>query len=65
MYAGYTYLHFRRVDSDGRSDPSHLFKASTTYRLSGPLDRLILGAGVKAQTNIRAFPARPGSRWMV
>lgn len=26
VYAGYTYLHFRRVDSDGRSDPSHLFK---------------------------------------
>lgn len=60
LYAGYTYLHFRRVDSDGRSDPSHLFKASTTYRLSGPLDRLTLGAGVKAQTNIRAISSPAG-----
>ncbi|MDR2315159.1 MAG: TonB-dependent siderophore receptor [Pseudomonas sp.] len=60
VYAGYTYLHFRRVDSDGRSDPSHLFKASTTYRLSGPLDRLTLGAGVKAQTNIRAISSPAG-----
>ena len=60
LYAGYTYLHFRRVDSDGRSDPSHLFKASTTYRLSGPLDRLTLGAGVKAQSNIRAISSPAG-----
>lgn len=60
VYAGYTYLHFRRVDSDGRSDPSHLFKASTTYRLSGPLDRLTLGAGVKAQSNIRAISSPAG-----
>lgn len=60
IYAGYTYLHFRRVDSDGRSDPSHLFKASTTYRLSGPLDRLTLGAGVKAQSNIRAVSSPAG-----
>jgi len=60
VYAGYTYLHFRRVDSDGRSDPSHLFKASTTYRLSGPLDRLTIGAGVKAQTNIRAISSPAG-----
>ncbi len=60
VYAGYTYLHFRRVDSDGRSDPSHLFKASTTYRLSGPLDRLTLGAGVTAQTNIRAISSPAG-----
>ncbi|MBJ9977405.1 TonB-dependent siderophore receptor [Pseudomonas sp. S75] len=60
VYAGYTYLHFRRVDSDGRSDPSHLFKASTTYRLSGPLDRLTLGAGVTAQSNIRALSTPAG-----
>ena len=60
VYAGYTYLHFRRVDSDGRSDPSHLFKASTTYRLSGPLDRLTVGAGVKAQSNIRAISSPAG-----
>ncbi|MHC6223468.1 TonB-dependent siderophore receptor [Pseudomonas sp. X10] len=60
VYAGYTYLHFRRLDSDGRSDPSHLFKASTTYRLSGPLDRLTLGAGVTAQSNIRATSTPAG-----
>ena len=60
VYGGYTYLHFRRLDSDGRSDPSHLFKASTTYRLSGPLDRLTLGAGVTAQTNIRALSTPAG-----
>jgi len=60
VYAGYTYLHFRRVDSDGRSDPSHLFKASTTYRLSGPLERLTLGAGVTAQSNIRALSSPAG-----
>lgn len=61
VYGGYTYLHFRRVDSDGRSDPSHLFKASTTYRLSGPLDRLTLGTGVTAQTNIRALSTPAGA----
>jgi len=60
VYAGYTYLHFRRVDSDGRSDPSHLFKASTTYHLSGPLDRLTVGAGVTAQSNIRALSSPAG-----
>lgn len=60
LYAGYTYLHFRRLDSDGRSDPSHLFKASTTYRLSGPLERLTLGAGVTAQSNIRALSSPAG-----
>ncbi|AQW66953.1 TonB-dependent siderophore receptor [Pseudomonas parafulva] len=60
VYAGYTYLHFRRVDSDGRSDPSHLFKASTTYHLSGPLDRLTVGAGVTAQSNIRAISSPAG-----
>nr|WP_314476924.1 TonB-dependent receptor [uncultured Pseudomonas sp.] len=60
VYAGYTYLHFRRVDSDGRSDPSHLFKTSTTYHLSGPLDRLTVGAGVTAQSNIRAISSPAG-----
>ncbi|WP_442964024.1 TonB-dependent siderophore receptor [Pseudomonas sp. MM211] len=60
VYGGYTYLHFRRLDSDGRSDPSHLFKASTTYRLSGPLDRLTLGTGVSAQSNIRALSSPAG-----
>lgn len=60
VYAGYTYLHFRRVDADGRSDPSHLFKASTTYRLSGPLDRLTVGTGVTAQSNIRALSSPAG-----
>ena len=60
VYGGYTYLHFRRVDSDGRSDPSHLFKLSTTYRLSGPLDRLTIGGGVTAQSNIRAVSSPAG-----
>lgn len=60
VYGGYTYLHFRRVDSDGRSDPSHLFKLSTTYHLPGVLDRLTVGAGVTAQTNIRAISSPAG-----
>lgn len=60
VYGGYTYLHFRRLDSDGRSDPSHLFKASTTYRLSGMLDRVTLGTGVSAQSNIRALSSPAG-----
>lgn len=60
IYGGYTYLHFRRLDSDGRSDPSHLFKASTTYRLPGALERLTLGTGVTAQTNIRATSTPAG-----
>jgi outer membrane receptor for ferric coprogen and ferric-rhodotorulic acid len=60
VYAGYTYLHLRRTDADGRSDPSHLFKASTTYHLSGALDRLTIGGGVIAQTNIRATSTPAG-----
>ncbi|QLF93708.1 TonB-dependent siderophore receptor [Pseudomonas sp. ABC1] len=60
VYGGYTYLHFRRVDSDGRSDPSHLFKLSSTYRLPGELNRLTLGAGVNAQSNIRALSSPAG-----
>ncbi len=60
VYGGYTYLHFSRLDSDGRSDPSHLFKASTTYRLSGMLDRVTLGTGVSAQSNIRALSSPAG-----
>lgn len=60
IYGGYTYLHFRRTNADGLSDPSHLFKASTTYHLSGPLDRLTVGGGVTAQTNIRATSTPAG-----
>ncbi|BAP42297.1 TonB-dependent siderophore receptor [Pseudomonas sp. StFLB209] len=60
VYGGYTWLHFRRLDSDGRSDPSHLFKLSTTYHLSGALDRLTVGTGVTAQTNIRALSTPAG-----
>ncbi|MNI22343.1 Ferripyoverdine receptor precursor [compost metagenome] len=61
VYGGYTYLHMRRLDADGRNDPSHLFKASTTYRLSGDLDRLTLGTGVTAQTNIRVTSTPAGA----
>ncbi|WP_300727130.1 TonB-dependent siderophore receptor [Pseudomonas sp.] len=60
VYGGYTYLHFMRLNADGQSDPSHLFKASTTYRLSGPLDRLTIGTGVTAQTSIRATSTPAG-----
>ncbi|GGJ88776.1 TonB-dependent siderophore receptor [Pseudomonas matsuisoli] len=60
VYGGYTYLHFRRLDSDGRSDPSHLFKLSTTYRMPAPLERLTMGAGVNAQSNIRALSSPAG-----
>lgn len=60
VYGGYTYLHFRRLNADGQSDPSHLFKASTTYRLSGALDRLTVGTGVTAQTSIRATSTPAG-----
>ncbi|MDZ5603960.1 TonB-dependent siderophore receptor [Pseudomonas sp. RP23018S] len=60
VYGGYTYLHFRQTDADGRQDPSHLFKASTTYRLSGLLERWTLGAGVTAQSNIRAVSSPAG-----
>lgn len=60
VYGGYTYLHFRRQNADGLSDPSHLFKASTTYHLSGPLDRVTVGGGVTAQTNIRATSTPAG-----
>ncbi|WP_368044864.1 TonB-dependent siderophore receptor [Pseudomonas koreensis] len=61
VYGGYTYLHMRRLDADGRNDPSHLFRASTTYHLSGALDRLTLGAGVTAQTNIRVTSTPAGA----
>jgi outer membrane receptor for ferric coprogen and ferric-rhodotorulic acid len=60
VYGGYTYLHFRRVNDDGLSDPSHVFKASTTYQLSGNLERLTVGTGVVAQTNIRATSTPAG-----
>ncbi len=60
VYGGYTYLHFRRTNADGLSDPKHLFKLSTTYHLSGPLDRLTVGGGVTAQTNIRATSTPAG-----
>ncbi|WP_445619343.1 TonB-dependent siderophore receptor [Kushneria sp. Sum13] len=60
VYGGYTYLHFRRVDSDGRSDPSHLFKLSTTYQPAGLLDRWTFGGGVYAQSNIHAVSSPAG-----
>lgn len=60
VYGGYTYLHFRREDEGSRADPSHLFKASTTYRLSGLLDQLTIGTGVTAQTNIRTTSTPAG-----
>ncbi|GHC15583.1 ferric-rhodotorulic acid/ferric-coprogen receptor FhuE [Kushneria pakistanensis] len=60
VYGGYTYLHFRKVDSDGRSDPSHLFKLSTTYQPAGMLDRWTFGGGVRAQSNIDAVSSPAG-----
>lgn len=60
VYGGYTYLHFRRIDSDGRSDPSHLFKLFTTYAPNGFLDRMTFGAGVYAQSNIHAISGPAG-----
>lgn len=60
IYGGYTYLHFRRVDSDGRSDPSHLLKLSTTYEPSGFLNRMTFGGGVYAQSNIHAISGPAG-----
>ncbi|WP_456269663.1 TonB-dependent siderophore receptor [Kushneria sp. AK178] len=60
VYGGYTYLHFRRVDSDGRSDPSHLFKLSTTYQPAGMLDRWTFGGGVRAQSHIDAVSSPAG-----
>ncbi|WP_438768341.1 TonB-dependent siderophore receptor [Kushneria sp. TE3] len=60
VYGGYTYLHFRSIDSDGRSDPSHLFKLSTTYQPAGMLDRWTFGGGVRAQSNIDAISSPAG-----
>ncbi|SFC61991.1 outer-membrane receptor for ferric coprogen and ferric-rhodotorulic acid [Kushneria avicenniae] len=60
VYGGYTYLHFRRVDADGRSDPSHLFKLSTTYQPAGWLDRWTFGGGVYAQSHIDALSSPAG-----
>ncbi|WP_110686355.1 TonB-dependent siderophore receptor [Salinicola aestuarinus] len=60
VYGGYTYLHFRRVDSDGRSDPSHLFKLSTTYAPGGSLNRWTFGGGVYAQSHIDAVSGPAG-----
>lgn len=60
VYGGYTYLHFRRVDSDGRSDPSHLFKLHTTYEPAGLLNRWTFGTGVYAQSNIDAISSPAG-----
>ncbi len=60
VYGGYTYLHFRRIDSDGRSDPSHLFKLHTTYEPAGLLNRWTFGTGVYAQSNIDAISSPAG-----
>ncbi|MCP1314123.1 TonB-dependent siderophore receptor [Halomonas sp. 707D7] len=60
VYGGYTYLHFRRIDSDGRSDPKHLFKLSTTYAPTGALNRWTFGAGVYAQSDIDAISSPAG-----
>lgn len=58
LMAGYTFVTSR--DDAGASisseTPHHLFKASTSYRLSGALQALTLGAGVQAQSHY-AFPA--------
>jgi outer membrane receptor for ferric coprogen and ferric-rhodotorulic acid len=61
VYGGYTYLHFRRLDANGRTNPSHLFKLSSTYHVPAPLERLTVGAGVNAQTNIRALSSPAGA----
>lgn len=60
VYGGYTYLHFRRVDSDGRNDPTHLFKLSTTYAPGGFLNRWTFGTGLYAQSNIHAISSPAG-----
>ncbi|MFG6667683.1 TonB-dependent siderophore receptor [Halomonas sp. HNIBRBA4712] len=60
VYGGYTYLHFRRIDADGRSDPKHLFKLSTTYAPAGALNRWTFGTGVYAQSNINAISSPAG-----
>ncbi|MBZ5487707.1 TonB-dependent siderophore receptor [Halomonas aquamarina] len=60
VYGGYTYLHFRRIDSDGRSDPSHLLKLHTTYEPAGLLNRWTFGTGVYAQSSIDAISSPGG-----
>ncbi|WP_447927255.1 TonB-dependent siderophore receptor [Vreelandella sp. EE27] len=60
VYGGYTYLHFRRIDSDGRSDPSHLLKLHTTYEPAGMLNRWTFGTGVYAQSSIDAISGPAG-----
>uniref|UniRef100_UPI003C79FBC1 TonB-dependent siderophore receptor n=1 Tax=Pseudomonas veronii TaxID=76761 RepID=UPI003C79FBC1 len=61
MAAGYTYnsAKYRKdanPDNEGRlfaSDlPRHLFKANTTYRLPGELERWRIGGGITAQNTI-------------
>lgn len=61
MAAGYTYnsAKYRKdanPDNEGRlfaSDlPRHLFKANTTYRLPGALERWRIGGGITAQNTI-------------
>lgn len=51
-YAAYTYLYVNDPSTSARSDPRHLIRLDTTYRLPGNLHRFTLGGGLTAQGGI-------------
>lgn len=61
IYGGYTYLHSHNPNPNANApgpggsfsnDPRHVLRFNTTYRLTGSLNKLTLGAGVTAQSKI-------------
>jgi outer membrane receptor for ferric coprogen and ferric-rhodotorulic acid len=61
VFAGYTYLDYKPVDSSEstRDDPRHAIRLSTRYQLPNQWNRLAIGGGMSAQSskNVRSGPA--------
>jgi outer membrane receptor for ferric coprogen and ferric-rhodotorulic acid len=64
LSGGYTYLHAREADGDQAvpTQPKHLFRLSTSYRLDRWVPGLKVGAGITAQsaTWSESWYGRPG-----
>lgn len=61
IYLGYTYLHVKDDNTQERTDPKHVVRLNTTYRLPGQWRKLTVGGGVSMQSHTVAvpFPGRP------
>lgn len=62
IYGAYTYIDVDDPSTTaGRSDPRHLLRLNTTYRLPGEWNKLTVGGGMTAQSEIPTVSSPAGA----